>query len=112
MARRLLLVLFTALGTACAGAAGFSEAPHEAQLVTLALACSFVVAHEMISTSWIQNIKKPLKRANAIACEVAGVTSSAHQRSGRPDVFWPWTFHSQVRCGRCTNLALMLSRPR
>jgi hypothetical protein len=60
MVRRVLPVLYAALGTAYAGAAGFSEAPHSGQLVLLAGACLCAVAYEMVTGTGAPSSKKDL----------------------------------------------------
>lgn len=54
----MLLVLLTALGTASAGVASFTEAPHPGQLVMLGIASGCAVAYEIINSNKTQPIKE------------------------------------------------------
>jgi hypothetical protein len=55
--RVLLSALFAALTTACAGAAGFGDAPHVAQLVFL-LAASMFAAAFYVLTAGVHDLQK------------------------------------------------------
>jgi hypothetical protein len=62
--RRVLLpALFTALTTVCAGAAGFGEAPHVAQLVFLLAASVFAAAFYLLTAE-----RSILKKVTHGAC--------------------------------------------
>jgi hypothetical protein len=49
MIRRALTVLLAALATACASAAGFSEAPSVGQLVFVVAACLFAAGLQVVT---------------------------------------------------------------
>jgi hypothetical protein len=58
MFRRALPVLLAALVTACAGATGFTEAPHPEQLAALIGACIFAAALQLMGSADIALSKK------------------------------------------------------
>lgn len=65
MARRVLPVLLVALGTACATAAGFSEAPQPSQIILVVAATFCSAVYEMISGGGKELFKKVTYLENA-----------------------------------------------
>jgi hypothetical protein len=61
MIRRALTVLLVALATACASAAGFTEAPHTEQLAFLLGACVFAATLQMVAAQAPESSKKGIE---------------------------------------------------
>jgi hypothetical protein len=67
-------VLFAALAAACAGAAGFTEAPHAGQLAALAGACVFAAALQTMDNADAAPSKKVCICETVLNCSPPLVT--------------------------------------
>lgn len=76
MVRRALTVLFAVLATACAGAAGFADAPHAGQIMLLAGACIFAAAVHWITAPTLPAPKKAAEAKLGTGRHLAAPASS------------------------------------